>query len=91
MLLRFVEGKPVVFGYSHDQLGPATGLKVGDEVGVKIVNIDRKNRTLGVSVKAKDMADEELAMRDYQDKEAEVHPTTLGDLIKQQMDQGSSD
>jgi C-terminal processing protease CtpA/Prc len=32
VLLRFVEGKPVVFGYSHDQLGPATGLQVGDEI-----------------------------------------------------------
>ena len=32
VLLRFVEGKPVVFGYSHEQLGPATGLQVGDEI-----------------------------------------------------------
>jgi C-terminal processing protease CtpA/Prc len=32
VLLRFVEGRPVVFGYSHEQLGPATGLQVGDEI-----------------------------------------------------------
>lgn len=30
--LRFVEGKAVVCGYTHDQLGPATGLQVGDEI-----------------------------------------------------------
>jgi C-terminal processing protease CtpA/Prc len=32
VLMRFVEGNPVVFGYSHEQRGPATGLQVGDEV-----------------------------------------------------------
>jgi len=32
VILRFVEGRAVVTGYSHDQYGPATGLKVGDEI-----------------------------------------------------------
>jgi C-terminal processing protease CtpA/Prc len=32
VLLRFVEGNPVVTGYSHETYGPATGLQVGDEI-----------------------------------------------------------
>lgn len=32
LILRFVEDKLVVTGYSHATLGPATGLKVGDEI-----------------------------------------------------------
>ncbi len=32
VFLRFIAGKPVVWGYSHEQLGPATGLQIGDEI-----------------------------------------------------------
>jgi C-terminal processing protease CtpA/Prc len=32
LILRFVENELVVTGYSHATLGPATGLKVGDEI-----------------------------------------------------------
>src|SRR6056297_2912175 len=39
-------------------------LKPGDEVEVKIISIDRKNRTIGLSIKAKDMEDERGAVRD---------------------------
>ena len=33
-------------------------LNVGDKVEAKIVNIDRKSRSIGLSIKAKDMDDE---------------------------------
>lgn len=43
VILRFVDGRPVVTGYSHDQYGPATGLDVGDEIhsigGVSVESI----------------------------------------------------
>ena len=32
VILRFVEGRAVVAGYSHGELGPATGLAIGDEI-----------------------------------------------------------
>ena len=64
---------------------------VGDEIEVKIVTVDRKSRTLGVSIKAKDMADEEEAVREHREKESDVAPTTIGDLIKQQMGSGSDE
>jgi small subunit ribosomal protein S1 len=63
-------------------------LKVGDEIEVKIVSIDRKNRAIGVSVKAKDVDDERAAVKEHRRQETErAAPTTLGDLIKAQMDQ----
>jgi small subunit ribosomal protein S1 len=66
-------------------------LKVGEEIQVKIVSIDRKNRTIGVSVKAKEVDDERQAVKEHRRQESErVSPTTLGDLIKAQMDQNQS-
>jgi small subunit ribosomal protein S1 len=63
-------------------------LKEGDQVEVKIVSVDRKNRTLGLSIKQKERDEERAAVRDHRSKESErPAPTTLGDLIKQQMDQ----
>ena len=66
-------------------------MSVGDDIEVKIISVDGKNRMVGVSIKAKDMADEETAVKEHREKESEVNPTTIGDLIKQQMDTGSTD
>ena len=41
-----------------------TALAVDDEVEVKIINVDRKNRTIGLSIKAKDVEEERQAVRD---------------------------
>ena len=64
-------------------------VKVGEEIEVKIINVDRKNRLLGVSIKAKDMADEEIAVKEHKERDAEVSPTTIGDLIKEKMNRGT--
>jgi small subunit ribosomal protein S1 len=84
-----VEGVLKASEISVDRVEDArNALSVGDDVEVKIVSVDRKNRTLGVSIKAKDRADEEEAVREHREKSAsEVQPTTIGDLIKQKMDQ----
>lgn len=66
-------------------------IKVGDDLEVKIISVDRKNRTLGVSIKAKDVADEQEAVREHREKESEVAPTTIGDLIKRQMGTGTDE
>jgi small subunit ribosomal protein S1 len=66
-------------------------VSVGDDIEVKIVSVDRKNRVLGVSIKAKDIADEADAVREHREKEVEVSPTTIGDLIKQQQQAGIAD
>jgi len=87
-----VEGLLKASEISLDRVEDArNALSVGDEIEVKIISVDRKNRGLGVSIKAKDMADEVEAVKAHREKEVEVSPTTIGDLIKQQMDQGKSE
>ena len=61
-------------------------LKVGDSVEAKIVAVDRRNRAINLSIKAKDVADEKQAMRDVREVDVPTDgPTTIGDLIKAQM------
>ena len=62
-------------------------LNVGDEVEAKIVNVDRKNREISLSIKAKDVSDEKAAVKAHKKSEAaSASPATIGDLIKAQMD-----
>jgi small subunit ribosomal protein S1 len=87
-----VEGILKASEISMDRVEDArNAVSVGEVIEVKIISVDRKNRVLGVSIKAKDMADEELAVKEHREKEVEVSPTTIGDLIKQQMGTGPSE
>ncbi|MDH2435080.1 30S ribosomal protein S1 [Pokkaliibacter plantistimulans] len=62
------------------------GLNVGDSIEALIVNVDRKQRGISLSVKALEAAEERAALRDVRNQEVETSgPTTIGDLIKQQM------
>ena len=66
-------------------------LKEGDEIETKIINIDRKNRIISLSVKAKDVEEEKTAIKEHKKSEVEsVAPTTIGDLIKAQMENKES-
>ena len=81
-----VEGTLRASELSRDRVEDAsTVLKVGDEVEAKLMGVDRKSRALNLSVKAKDYEDETEAMKDYS-KSQETASTTLGDLLKEQMD-----
>ncbi|MEE4108301.1 MAG: 30S ribosomal protein S1 [Halieaceae bacterium] len=59
--------------------------KVGDTVEAKIVSVDRKNRGVALSVKAKDYDDEQEAVKSLKDQDETSSPGTIGDLIKAQM------
>ncbi|MFN7085823.1 MAG: 30S ribosomal protein S1 [Burkholderiales bacterium] len=64
-----------------------TRLKEGDTVTAMIINIDRKNRTINLSIKAKDMAEEAEAMQKIaSDKQASAGTTNLGALLKAKLD-----
>ncbi len=68
-----------------------THLKEGDAVTAMIINIDRKNRTINLSIKARDMADESNAMQKMAaDKPANAGTTSLGALLKAKMDTANS-
>ena len=64
-------------------------LKEGDSVDAIISNVDRKNRVINLSIKSKDAAADKQAIADQRAKsEADVKgPTTIGDLIKEQLSQ----
>ena len=66
-------------------------LNNGDSVETKIISVDRKNRTISLSIKAKDVEEEKTAVKEHKKSEVEnVLPTTIGDLIKAQMDNKES-
>ncbi len=64
-------------------------LKLDDEVEAKIINVDKKNRTISLSIKAKDLSEEKEAVKAHKSSESESQDSgaaTIGDLIKAQMD-----
>ncbi|MGB0866175.1 MAG: 30S ribosomal protein S1 [Granulosicoccaceae bacterium] len=82
-----VEGYIRVSELSRDRVDDATNIvKVGDEVEAKFVNIDRKSRSLNLSVKAKDNDDEAEMVTGYNEAAAAAPAMTLGDILKEQMD-----
>ncbi|MDA0706654.1 MAG: 30S ribosomal protein S1 [Proteobacteria bacterium] len=64
-------------------------VKVGEEIEAKFTNVDRKNRTIQLSIKAKEVHDEAEAMSSYNsDEGAAAVGTTLGELLKEKMTGG---
>jgi small subunit ribosomal protein S1 len=69
-----------------------TRLKEGDTVTAMIINIDRKNRTINLSVKARELAEEAEAMKKLaEEKQASSGTTNLGALLKAKLDVAKSD
>ena len=60
-------------------------LKEGDAVNAMIINIDRKSRSINLSIKAKDSADQQQTISKLQN-EASAGTTNLGALLKAKMD-----
>ena len=61
-------------------------LKEGDEVEAKITTIDRKNRKISLSIRAKDMQEETEAVQEYSRKTATGMTSALGDKLKEKLD-----
>ena len=82
-----VEGVLKASDISRDKVEDArNSFKVGDTVESKIISVDRKNRGLALSIKAKDYDDEKEAVKSLKEQETETaSPGTIGDLIKAQM------
>nr|HQU62059.1 S1 RNA-binding domain-containing protein [Nitrosomonas sp.] len=62
-----------------------THLKEGEKVEAMIINVDRKNRAINLSIKAKDKSDETTAMQKIK-APANAGTTSLGALLKAKMD-----
>ena len=81
------EGYLKVADISRDRTEDARSVfNVGDKVEAKIVAVDRKTRSIGLSIKAKDMDDEKEAVESLKQQDDVASPGTIGDLIKAKMD-----
>jgi small subunit ribosomal protein S1 len=83
-----VEGYLRASEISRDRVEDARNhLKEGDSVNAMIINVDRKNRTINLSVKQKDLAEENEAMAKLQSESAaSTGSTNLGALLKAKLD-----
>ncbi|MEJ2604786.1 MAG: S1 RNA-binding domain-containing protein, partial [Gammaproteobacteria bacterium] len=67
-----------------------TVLKVGDEVEAKFTAVDRKNRSVQLSIKAKEAHEEQEAVESYKSESGgTASGTTLGELLKEQISNSS--
>ncbi len=79
-----VDGQLRASELSRDRVEDArTMLKVGDEVEAKFTGVDRKGRSIALSIKAKDIHEEQEAMQNY--RTDSPTGTSLGDLLKEQI------
>jgi len=58
-------------------------LKVGQEIEARFTGVDRKGRSISLSIKAKDIHEEQEAMQNY--RTDSPTGTSLGDLLKEQI------
>jgi small subunit ribosomal protein S1 len=80
-----IEGQLRASELGRDRVEDArTVLKVGEEVEAKFTGVDRKSRTISLSIKAKEMHEEQEAVQSYR-SETSTSGTSLGDLLKEQI------
>ncbi len=85
-----VEGVIKASDLSRDRIEDARSvLKPGDKIEAKFTGVDRKNRSITLSIKAKAVAEEAEAMQEYSSKGGAS--TSLGEALRAQMDAHKED
>jgi small subunit ribosomal protein S1 len=88
-----IEGYLRASEFSRDRIEDLrTALKEGDAVNAMIINVDRKNRSINLSVKARDMVEETDAMKQLRSENAASASgsTNLGALLRAKLDKSNS-
>lgn len=86
-----VEGVIRASDISRDRVEDARSiLKPGEGIEAKFTGVDRKNRTITLSIKAKEAAEEAEAMQEYSGKTGSIS-TSLGDALRAQLDANKED
>jgi small subunit ribosomal protein S1 len=82
-----VEGYVAARDIAYERVDDATQhLKAGDRIEAKFIGMDRKGRSLQLSIKAKDEAETAEAMAEYnRSAEAASGTTKLGALLREQL------
>ncbi|HUA88973.1 MAG TPA: 30S ribosomal protein S1 [Steroidobacteraceae bacterium] len=85
-----IEGQLRASELGRDRVEDARAvLKVGEEVEAKFTGVDRKSRTISLSIKAKEAHEEAEAVQSYR-SESVASGTSLGDLLKEHIGSGES-
>ncbi len=74
---------------SVDEVSDARSfVKIDEELEAKIISIDKKTRSISLSIKAKEEQDEKIALDSYQSDSSSTSSgsTTLGELLKEKME-----
>ncbi|HUR40580.1 MAG TPA: 30S ribosomal protein S1 [Verrucomicrobiae bacterium] len=81
-----VEGYIKASDLARDRVEDATKLlKEGDTLESRFIGVDRKNRIVSLSVKAKEIQEEQEAVEEYKGSTAAAGRTSLGDILKEKM------
>jgi small subunit ribosomal protein S1 len=62
-------------------------LKEGQEIEAKFISLDRKGRIMNLSIRARESEELQEALEEYQQSNASRGTTSLGDLLKEQLDE----
>jgi small subunit ribosomal protein S1 len=83
-----VEGLLKASEISRDRVEDArNAINVGEEVELLVIGVDRKNRVVSLSIKAREIAEEKDSIAEHKKQSATAAaPTTVGDLLKSQLD-----
>ena len=85
-----VEGVLKASEIARDRIEDArTVLKEGDEVEAKFIGVDKKSRTINLSIKAKDYQEESAAVQEYSSNESAS--MSLGDILKESIDDNNDE
>jgi small subunit ribosomal protein S1 len=82
-----IEGLIHVSEISKDKVSTPVGMyNAGDSVEAKVINVSAKDRKIGLSIKALTDDSAEGSYEEYKQKQAKSGPSTIGDLLKEEMD-----
>lgn len=82
-----IEGLIHVSEISKEKVGTPVGMyNVGDTIEAKVINVSAKDRKIGLSIKALTDDSAEGSYEEYKQKQAKSGPSTIGDLLKEEME-----
>lgn len=87
-----IEGLVHVSEISKEKINTPVGMyNVGDTLETKVISVSAKDRKIGLSIKALTDDSSKLSVSEYQQKQAAAGPSTLGDLLKSELDNQDPD
>ncbi len=82
-----IEGLVHVSELSKEKVETPVGLyNVGDTLEARVINVSAKDRKIGLSIKALSDEGEAARVEEYKQQQAKSGPSTLGDLLKEEME-----